>query len=64
MLFHPELQREFNRCCQMKLIVLLRDPAERALSQYFHSRHLGLDHLDLEEAFAAEASRFVIVLRR
>jgi hypothetical protein len=41
----------------VKLIVLLRDPVERALSQYFHSRRLGLEPLGLEAALAAEAER-------
>lgn len=41
----------------VKLIVLLRDPVERALSQYFHSRRLGLEPLELEAAFAAESER-------
>ena len=57
-LFHPEAPARIQSLLpNVKLIVLLRDPVERALSQYFHSRRLGLDHLDLEEAFAAEASR-------
>ena len=41
----------------VKLIVLLRDPVERALSQYFHSKRLGLEPLALEEAFDAESER-------
>ena len=57
-LFHPEAPARIQSLLpNVKLIVLLRDPVERALSQYFHSRRLGLDHLDLEEAFAAEADR-------
>ena len=57
-LFHPEAPARIQSLLpNVKLIVLLRDPVERALSQYFHSRRLGLDHLDLEEAFAAETSR-------
>ena len=57
-LFHPEAPERIQSLLpNVKLIVLLRDPVERALSQYFHSRRLGLDHLDLEEAFAAEAGR-------
>lgn len=57
-LFHPEVPARIHSLISTaKLIVLLRDPVERALSQYFHSRRLGLDHLDLEEAFAVEAIR-------
>ena len=45
-LFHQEApQRIHNLIPQVKLIVLLRDPVERALSQYFHSVRLGLETL-------------------
>ena len=40
-----------------RLIVLLRDPVERALSQYFHSRRLGFEPLPLEQALALEPER-------
>ena len=57
-LFHPEAPARIHSLLpNVKLIVLLRDPVERALSQYFHSSRLGLDHMDLEEAFAAETGR-------
>ena len=57
-LFHPEVPARIQSLLpNVKLIVLLRDPVERALSQYFHSRRLGLEHMDLEEAFAAEHGR-------
>ena len=57
-LFHPEAPARIQSLLpNVKLIVLLRDPVERALSQYFHSRRLGFEHLDLEEAFSAEAGR-------
>ena len=57
-LFHPEVpQRIKSQLPDVKLIVLLRDPVERALSQYFHSRRLGLEPLELEAAFAAEPKR-------
>ena len=41
----------------VRLIVLLRDPVERCLSQYFHSYRLGLESLDLESALSAESDR-------
>ena len=57
-LFHPEAPR---RICDLlprvKLVVLLRDPVERALSGYFHSLRLGLESLPIEEAFAREEER-------
>jgi hypothetical protein len=57
-LFHPEAPRRIRALLPgAKLIVLLRDPMERSLSQYFHSVQLGLEHLPLEEALAAESGR-------
>lgn len=57
-LFHPEAPRRIHDLLpDMLLIVLLRDPVERALSQYFHSRRLGLEPLELEAALAAETER-------
>ena len=56
--FHPEAPRRIQAVLpQVKLIVLLRDPVERTLSQYFHSRRLGLEPLELEAALAAEPQR-------
>ena len=57
-LFHPLAAERIHAVIPaVKLIVLLRDPVERALSQYFHSRRLGLEPLELEAAFAAEEQR-------
>jgi hypothetical protein len=57
-LFHPEAPRRIQSLLpQARLIVLLRDPVERALSQFFHSRRLGLEPLDMLEALAAEPQR-------
>ena len=57
-LFHPlAAERIAAALPDVKLIVLLRDPVERALSQYFHSKRLGLEPLELEEALAAEPKR-------
>jgi hypothetical protein len=59
-LFHPAAAKRISTLLpKAKLIVLLRDPVERALSQYFHSMQLGLEHLSLEEALAAEPSRLL-----
>lgn len=56
--FHPQAaERVASLLPQVRLIVLLRDPVERCLSQYFHSRRLGLEPLDLEAALAAEPGR-------
>ncbi len=57
-LFHPESpKRIYGLHPTVKLIVLLRDPVERTLSQYFHSQRLGLETLELEDALDAEAER-------
>ena len=57
-LFHPEAPKRIHALHPtVKLIVLLRDPVERTLSQYFHSRRLGLETLELEAALDAEAER-------
>lgn len=57
-LFHPEAPRRIRELLpRVKLIALLRDPVERALSGYFHARRLGLEQLPIEEAFAREEER-------
>lgn len=57
-LFHPQApQRIHGLLPKAQLIVLLRDPVERALSQYFHSVRLGFETLPLEDALAAEKKR-------
>jgi hypothetical protein len=57
-LFHPEAPARIQMLLpQARLIVLLRDPVERALSQYFHSVRLGLEPLALEDALAVEEER-------
>lgn len=57
-LFHPRApQRIAGLLPRVKLVVLLRDPVERCLSQYFHSCRLGLEPLPLEAALAAEPER-------
>ena len=57
-LFHPEAPRRIHALLpEVRLIVLLRDPVERALSQYFHARRLGFETLELEAALAAEPGR-------
>ena len=44
-------------CPQTKLILLVRDPIDRAISQYFHSLRLGFEHLSILDAFMAEEKR-------
>jgi len=57
-LFHPRApQRIRTLLPKVRLMVLLRDPVERALSQYFHARRHGFEPLELEAALAAEPER-------
>lgn len=41
----------------VKFIVLLRDPVDRAISHYYHQVRRGREKLSLHEGFAAEAER-------
>ncbi|MBC1262451.1 sulfotransferase domain-containing protein [Synechococcus sp. BSF8S] len=57
-LFHPEAPRRIQELLPgVRLVLLLRDPVERAVSQYFHSVRLGLEPLSLEQALLAEPER-------
>jgi hypothetical protein len=44
---------------EASIIVMLRNPIHRAISNYFFSKKNGLENLDLEDAFAAEEERLV-----
>ena len=57
-LFHPLVpERVAETLPDAKLIATLRDPVERAWSQYRHEVDLGFETLSFEEALAAEDSR-------
>ena len=57
-IFHPHAPQRIRALIpNIRLIILLRDPVERTLSHYFHSRRLGLEPLDLEAALVAEETR-------
>ena len=57
-LFHPDVPgRVRSLLPRAKMIVLLRDPVERALSQIFHARRHGFETLEVEDALAAEPER-------
>lgn len=56
--FHPMVPERVRALLpRVRLILLLRDPVERALSQLFHSRRLGFETLPAEQALAAECER-------
>lgn len=57
-LFDPRAaQRAHDLVPGAKLIAMLRDPAERAVSHYHHSVRNGLEDLDLETALRSEDDR-------
>jgi hypothetical protein len=57
-LFHPLApERVAETVPQTKLIALLRDPVDRALSHYHHEVALGREPLSFEDAIDAEPER-------
>ncbi|WP_158218561.1 sulfotransferase [Synechococcus sp. 1G10] len=57
-LFHPQAPARIRAALPaVRLVVLLRDPVERTLSQYFHARRHGFETLSLEAALKAEHGR-------
>ena len=57
-IFHPYAHRRIlDTLPHVKLIILLRDPVERTLSQYFHAKRLGHEDLELEDALSCEEER-------
>lgn len=59
-LFHPEAPNRIAATLpDARLIVLLRDPVERAISQYFHACRLGFETLPLREAVDCESERLL-----
>src|SRR5436305_3956146 len=54
-LFHPHVYKRVAQALpQVKLIVLLRNPVDRAYSQYYHSIELGHESRSFEEAIREE----------
>jgi hypothetical protein len=57
-IFHPAVpDRVVASIPDVKLIVVLRDPVQRAYSHYHHAVRNGWDPLTFEEAIAAEPER-------
>jgi len=65
-LFHPWVpERVYRDNPRVKLIVLLRDPVERAYSHYCMNRRIGLEPLaDFAEAVRAEGARMRLGARK
>src|SRR5690348_6863383 len=54
-LFHPHVPARVKQALPaVKLIVLLRNPVDRAYSQYYHAVELGLETRPFEEAIGDE----------
>ena len=63
-LFHPEVPARLESVLpDVRLIVLLRDPTERAISHYFHESRYGRENLSIETAMAHEEARLDPILR-
>ncbi len=63
-LYNPLVaERIFKLTPHVKLIALLRNPTERAISHYFHEERQGREPLPIAEALAAENQRLEDVLR-
>ena len=57
-LFHPQAPTRIRSALpDARLLILLRDPVERALSHYFHACRHGFERLELEAALEAESDR-------
>jgi hypothetical protein len=56
--YHPEAVRRISETLpDVKLIVLLRNPVDRAYSHYWHNRSRGKEPLEFEAALEAEPER-------
>ncbi len=57
-LFHPGVPRKLSRITKHpKIIVVLRNPVDRAWSHYHHSKKLSLESLPFVEALLVESKR-------
>lgn len=64
-IFNPLVPRRiFDLIPEVKLIVLLRNPTERAISHYFHGQEKGYEPLPILEALQAEEKRLATVIER
>jgi len=57
-LYHPHAaERIASLIPGVKIIILLRDPVDRAISSYWHQVRKGVENLSIEEAFRKETER-------
>jgi len=63
-MFHPLVARRmFELLPHVKIVALLRNPSERAISHYFHEKRKGREELPIMQAMEAEEERLAPVLR-
>jgi hypothetical protein len=64
-LFHPHVPKRIQQWnSEVKLIVLLRNPVDRAYSHYHHEVRRGHESLAFEQAIEAEKERLRVELER
>jgi len=64
-LYHPLVPRRIAKDApQAKLIILLRNPTERAISQYFHERRMQHEDLPIMDALKAEEERLKPIIEK
>ena len=62
-LFNPLVPKRISESIpNVKLIAVLRNPTERAISHYFHEKRKGRESLTIEEALQAEEERLKLVI--
>lgn len=62
-LFHPDVPQRIHQLIpEVKMIVLLRNPTDRAISQYFHEKRKGREKLPILDAFEMEEERLKPIL--
>ncbi len=61
-IYHPLVPKRIaNLLPQIKLVALLRNPVERAISHYFHEQRKGRETLPVMDAFLAEPDRLAVL---
>jgi len=63
-IFNPlAARRIFQYLPDIKIIAVLRNPTERAISHYFHEKRKGREHLPILRAFESEEERLAPTIR-
>lgn len=63
-IFNPLVPQRMTKIIpDTKIILLLRNPTERAISQYFHEKRLGFEPLAIFDALKAEEQRIESVIK-